>query len=254
MSVLVAENLSKIYGEHKRENATKALNGVSLKIETGEFIAIMGPSGSGKSTLVSILSGITKPTSGSVIISGKYIENMSADEIALFRRQKLGFVFQDFNLLDNLTIKENIMLPMVLDKVDQSVMIQKANEIMQYMEIDSIENKYPYAVSGGQQQRAAVCRALINDPDIMFADEPTGNLDSKSANAVMRCFEEINSNRKVTILMVTHDVFAASFCRKVIFIKDGKINMEIVRKKSRKEFFDQILDCQSIVGGETNEI
>lgn len=254
MGILKADNLTKIYGEERGENATKALMDVDLDIEKGEMIAIMGPSGSGKSTLVSILSGILKPTSGRVMIYDKSIEDMALDEMALYRRRKLGFVFQEFNLLDNLTIRENIILPMVLDKKPQNEMIAKSDEIMKVMGIDQIGDKYPYAVSGGQQQRAAVCRALINDPYIVFADEPTGNLDSKSANAVMKSFEAINEQRKVTLLMVTHDVFAASFCKKVIFIKDGQINMEIVRKGTRKEFFDKILDCQAVVGGEPFEI
>lgn len=254
MGILKAENLTKIYGEERGENATRALVDVDLNVDKGEMIAIMGPSGSGKSTLVSILSGILTPTSGNVVIYDKNIEDMKTDEMALYRRRKLGFVFQEFNLLDNLTIRENIILPMVLDKKTQKEMTDRSDELMKVMGIEQIADKYPYAVSGGQQQRAAVCRALINDPYIIFADEPTGNLDSKSANAVMKSFEAINDQRKVTLLMVTHDVFAASFCKRVIFIKDGKINMEIVRKGTRKEFFDRILDCQAVVGGESFEI
>lgn len=251
MSVLVANNLTKIYGGG--DNSTKALNGVDLHVEEGEFIAIMGPSGSGKSTLISILSGITKPTNGSVEICGDKIENMDKYEMALFRRRKLGFVFQEFNLLDNLTLKENVMLPMVLDKKNADYMKEKALETMKLFGIEDIAKKYPYQISGGQQQRVAVSRALVNDPVILFADEPTGNLDSKSANAVMNCFEKINKERNVTVLIVTHDVFAASFCKKVIFIKDGRIFMDIVKKGTRKEFFDHILDCQAIVGGENRD-
>lgn len=254
MEVLSATNLTKIYGESKNENATRALNGVDLTVEEGDFIAIMGPSGSGKSTLVSILSGITVPTTGSVTICDKRIHEMERFKMALFRRRKLGFVFQEFNLLDHLTLQENVMLPMVLDKKENSYMQKRSLEVMKLFDIDKIAQKYPYQISGGQQQRVAVSRALVNDPVILFADEPTGNLDSKSANAVMHCFEQINEQQKVTILMVTHDVFAASFCKKVIFIKDGKVNMDIVRKGSRKEFFDRILDCQAIVGGENNDI
>ncbi len=254
MSVLTANNLTKVYGDNKNDYATKALDGVDLQVEEGEFIAIMGPSGSGKSTLVSILSGITKPSGGSVEICGNRIDKMDQSQMALFRRRKLGFVFQEFNLLDNLTIKENVILPMVLDKKESSYMNERALSIMKLFEIDQIADKRPYQISGGQQQRAAVSRALVNDPVILFADEPTGNLDSKSANAVMTCFEKINKESNVTALIVTHDVFAASFCKKVIFIKDGKIFMDIVRKGSRKEFFDHILDCQAIVGGENHDI
>lgn len=254
MSVLTANNLSKVYGEKQGNYSTKALDGVDLTIEEGDFIAIMGPSGSGKSTLISILSGITNPTSGSVEICGSRIDKMEPYEMALFRRRKIGFVFQEFNLLDNLTLKENVMLPMVLDKKDSIYMNEKSMDTMKLFGIDEIADKKPYQISGGQQQRVAISRALVNDPVILFADEPTGNLDSKSANAVMTCFEKINLEKKVTALIVTHDVFAASFCKKVIFIKDGKIFMDIVRKGSRKEFFDQILDCQAIVGGEKNDL
>jgi len=254
MSVLIASNLSKIYGENKGDYSTRALDGVDLQVEEGEFIAIMGPSGSGKSTLVSILSGITTPSGGSVEICGSRIDKMDKFEMALFRRRKLGFVFQEFNLLDNLTLKENVMLPMVLDKKSSNYMNEKSIETMRLFGIDEIGDKHPYEISGGQQQRVAVSRALVNDPVILFADEPTGNLDSKSANAVMTCFEKINKDKKVTVLIVTHDVFAASFCTKVIFIKDGKIFMDIVKKGTRKEFFDQILDCQSIVGGESYDL
>lgn len=254
MSVLIANNLTKVYGENKGNYATKALDGVDLAIEEGDFIAIMGPSGSGKSTLVNILSGIMAPTSGSVEICENRIDRMDQYEMALFRRRKLGFVFQEFNLLDNLTLKENVMLPMVLDKKESSYMNNKSLEIMKLFGIDQIADKHPYQISGGQQQRVAVSRALVNDPVILFADEPTGNLDSKSANTVMSCFEQINIERNVTALIVTHDVFAASFCKKVIFIKDGRIFMDIVRKGSRKEFFDRILDCQAIVGGENNDL
>ncbi len=254
MSVLTANYITKVYGEKKGNYTTKALDGVDLTVEEGDFIGIMGPSGSGKSTLVSILSGIMTPSGGSVEIGGVRIDQMNPYEMALFRRRKLGFVFQEFNLLDNLTLKENVMLPMVLDKKDSKYMNDKATEIMRVFGIDQLAEKHPYQVSGGQQQRAAVSRALVNDPMILFADEPTGNLDSKSANAVMSCFEQINQERRVTVLMVTHDVFAASFCKKVIFIKDGRIFMDVVKKGSRKEFFEQILDCQAIVGGENYDL
>lgn len=254
MSVLEAKQVTKIYGGIKSDNSTKALNGVDFKVDEGEFVAIMGPSGSGKSTLISILSGITEPTTGSVIIDGKRIDQMDRFDMALFRRRSLGFVFQEFNLLDSLTIKENIILPMVLDKRESITMNLKAAEVMELFEISNIADKYPYEVSGGQQQRAAVCRSLVNEPVMVFADEPTGNLDSKSANAVMNCFKKMNEERNTTILMVTHDVFAASFCKKVIFIKDGKIYLEVANKGTRKEFFNRILDCQAALGGENNDL
>ncbi|MDF2567361.1 MAG: multidrug transporter ATP-binding protein [Oscillospiraceae bacterium] len=254
MKVLNAKNITKVYGGKENINSTKALNGVEFSIEEGDFVGIMGPSGSGKTTLLNILSGIDRPTSGTIEIAEKNIESMSKDELALFRRQKLGFVFQEFNLLDSLTLKENIMLPMILDKKDQNLMEAKCKEIMSLFEIYDIGDKYPHSVSGGQQQRAAVSRSLVNGPAIVFADEPTGNLDSKSSNAVMKLFTKINTELKSTILMVTHDAFAASFCKRIIFIKDGAVNMEIVSKGDPKEFFERILDCLAVLGGEKNEI
>lgn len=254
MSVLKVENLIKIYNSRGTNNSTKALNGVSFYVEQGEFIGIMGPSGSGKTSLLNILSGINKPTSGYVQIDNENINKMSEDQLALFRRQKLGFVFQEFNLLDSLTLKENIMLPMILDKKSNSEMNNKADEVMSTFEIDKIGEKYPYEVSGGQQQRAAVSRAVVNEPVIVFADEPTGNLDSKSANSVMKLFKKMNDELNSTVLMVTHDALAASFCKKIIFIKDGAINMEIASNGNRKEFFDKILNCLAVIGGENNDI
>ncbi|HEX3028723.1 MAG TPA: ABC transporter ATP-binding protein [Clostridia bacterium] len=254
MLVLNAKNITKTYGGRDKENSTIALNGVEIKVEAGEFVGVMGPSGSGKTTLLNILSGIDKPTSGTIEIAGININTMEKNELALFRRQKLGFVFQEFNLLDSLTLKENVMLPMILDKRKASEMEAKAQEIMSLFDILGISGKYPYNVSGGQQQRAAVARALVNDPAIVFADEPTGNLDSKSSKTVMKCFQKMNEENKNTILMVTHDTFAASYCKRIIFIKDGTVNMEITSKGDRKEFFERILDCLAVLGGEQNEI
>lgn len=250
MNVLEVKNLMKIYGGKNGNSSTTALNGVDIRIEIGEFVGIMGPSGSGKTTLLNILGGIDKPTSGYVKIKDNNIEKLSKNELALFRRKNLGFIFQDFNLMDSLTLKENIMLPMILDKQEAVVMEKKAKDIMEFFNIYNIKDKYPYNVSGGQQQRTAASRALVNEPAIILADEPTGNLDSKSADNVMKCLKKMNDEKKSTILMVTHDPFAASFCKKIIFIKDGKISMEIVRKGERKEFFDRILDCQAIIGGD----
>ena len=254
MTILNAKNLVKVYGGKQENNSTTALNGVDMKIENGEFVGVMGPSGSGKTTLLNILSGIDRATSGEVEIAGSKIYRMDKDDLALFRRQKLGFVFQEFNLLDSLTLQENVMLPMILDKRSAEEMECKSYEIMRLFDIHEIGNKYPYNVSGGQQQRCAVARSLVNEPAIIFADEPTGNLDSKSSKAVMKFFEKINQERKATILMVTHDAFAASYCKRIVFIKDGAVNMEIVRKGERKEFFDQILDCLAVLGGEKYEV
>lgn len=250
MSVLETKRLIKIYGGKNKSHSTYAINGVNLKIEEGEFVGIMGPSGSGKTTLLNILGGIDKPSSGMIKIMGKSIETLEKNELALFRRRNIGFIFQEFNLLDSLSLKENIMLPMILDKKGSSAMELKAKEIMEFFAIYDIKDKHPYNVSGGQQQRASACRALINEPDIILADEPTGNLDSKSSTNMMKTLEKMNEDKNSTILMVTHDPFAASFCKRIIFIKDGLIEMEIVRKGERKEFFDRILDCEAIIGGD----
>jgi putative ABC transport system ATP-binding protein len=254
MVILEASNIVKIYGESSGEGTTTALGGVSLSINKGEFIAIMGPSGSGKTTLLNILSGIDKSTSGDVTIGSRKINEMIEDELALFRRRQLGFVFQEFNLLDSLTVKENIILPMVLEKKTATEMEEKVQNLASLFEIEAILNKYPYNISGGQKQRTAVCRALVNEPSIIFADEPTGNLDSKSSAVIMDCFEKIVDELSTTVLLVTHDVFAASYCRKVIFLKDGLIHSYIVKKGSRKEFLNQIMDNLAILGGRTYDI
>lgn len=251
MNILSATNIIKVYGDTLNDSATKALNGVTFSIPKGEFVAIMGPSGSGKTTLLNILSGIDEPTAGEISIDGKLLHEMTSDELALYRRQFLGFVFQDFNLLDSLTVKENIMLPMILENKSVDEMNEKIEQLSKLFDIDMILEKYPYQISGGQQQRTAVARALVNDPAILFADEPTGNLDSKSSDIIMECFTKIVEELGTTVCLVTHDVFAASFCHKVIFIKDGKIHSTIVKKGSRKEFFHQILDNLAVLGGRT---
>lgn len=259
MIVLNAKNIVKIYNEKDKYISTKALNGITLTIDSGEFVGVMGPSGSGKTTLLNILSGIDKPTSGSVEISDKDIYKMNKNELALFRRQKIGFVFQDFNLLDSLNLKENVMLPLILDLHSKKASIprddelsidieKKASSIMSLFGIGDITDKYPHSISGGQQQKVAICRAIINDPDIVFADEPTGNLDSKSSTTVMQCLEALNTTKNNTILLVTHDPYAASYCNKIIFIKDGIIDSQIVKRTNRKDFFDDILKNLSILG------
>jgi len=254
MVILDAKNIVKIYGGSSGEGSTKALGGVSLSVKEGEFIAIMGPSGSGKTTLLNVMSGIDRPTSGKVTIAGKEINEMTGDALALFRRQQLGFVFQEFNLLDSLTVKENIILPMVLEKKSAAEMETKVRSLANLFEIDPILDKYPYSISGGQQQRTSVSRALVNEPKIIFADEPTGNLDSKSSAVIMECFEKIVNELATTVLLVTHDVFAASYCQKVVFIKDGVIHSSIVKKGTKKEFLNQIMDHLAVLGGRTYDI
>jgi putative ABC transport system ATP-binding protein len=254
MTILEANNIVRVYGGSSGDSSTTALDGVSISVQEGEFVAIMGPSGSGKTTLLNILSGIDHPTSGEVLIAGKEINEMSGDELAVFRRRQLGFVFQEFNLLDSLTVKENIMLPMVLEKKQVAEMDKKVQDLAMLFDIEPTLNKYPYNISGGQQQRTAVGRALVNDPDIIFADEPTGNLDSKSSAVIMESFEKISKELATTVLLVTHDVFAASYCQKVIFIKDGQIHSSIVKKGSRKEFLDCIMDHLAVLGGRSYDI
>lgn len=254
MVILDVKNIVKVYGGASGEGAMTALGGISFSIKQGEFVAIMGPSGSGKTTLLNVLSGIDAPTSGETIISGQELTSMTGDDLALYRRKQLGFVFQDFNLLDSLTVKENIILPMVLEKRTAADMEETVRSIANLFDIEDILNKYPYHISGGQQQRAAVSRALVNEPAIIFADEPTGNLDSKSSAVIMECFEKIIDELCTTILLVTHDVFAASYCHKVIFIKDGLIHSSIVKKGNRKEFLNQIMDNLAILGGRTYDI
>lgn len=254
MSILSVQDLTKVYSGEGGQRSTTALNGISFDVDKGEFVGIMGPSGSGKTTLLNILSGIDRLTTGSVKINKKDITKMDKDEIALFRRQEIGFIFQDFNLLDSLTLKENVMLPMVLDKKSAEEMENKAKELMNMFDIYGIANKYPYSVSGGQQQRTAVSRALVNNPSIVFGDEPTGNLDSKSARSIMECFEKMNKELQVTMLIVTHDVFAASYCNKVIFIKDGRLHSQIIKKGDRKEFLDSIMNSLALLGGDNYDI
>jgi putative ABC transport system ATP-binding protein len=247
--ILDASNIVKVYGELDNESSTTALNGVNLSINKGEFIAIMGPSGSGKSTLLNVLSGMDKPTSGEVAIAGEKISEITGDKLALFRRKQLGFVFQDFNLLDSLTVKENIILPMVLERKAVAEMETVVDHLASLFGIESILDKYPYNISGGQQQRTAVSRALVNEPSLILADEPTGNLDSKSSEIIMECFNKVVDELSTTVLLVTHDVFAASYCQKVVFLKDGSIHSSITKKGNRKEFLKQIIDSQAVLGG-----
>lgn len=250
-TIISTEGLTKTYSSFKGSKETKALNGITLSINQGEFVGIMGPSGSGKTTLLNILSGLDNPSYGKVTIDNNDICSMKKDELILFRRKNIGYIFQDFNLLDSLTVKENIALPLILDKVPADKIQAKTEELMDFLEIRDLENKYQYHISGGQKQRTAAARALINDPVVCFADEPTGNLDSKSAKHVMEMLTKMNIDRNNTILMVTHDAFAASYCNRIIFIKDGQINLEIRKDGDRKKFFDKILEVQSILGGDT---
>ncbi|MBU3146125.1 ABC transporter ATP-binding protein [Clostridium sp. CF012] len=252
-NVLVARNLKKVYGS--RGNVYTALNDINLEIKEGEFIGIMGPSGAGKTTLLNIISTIDKPTSGVVTIDSEDLAKMNEDKLASFRRDKLGFIFQDFNLLDTLTLKENVVLPLALARVDIKDIEARASIIGTTLGIKDIYNKYPYEVSGGQKQRAAAARAIITKPKLILADEPTGALDSKSSTELLQTLSDLNEAQKATIMMVTHDAFAASYCKRIIFIKDGSLFTEIVKgTTTRKDFFRKILDVLTALGGNLNEI
>ena len=249
MEVLKVNNLKKYYGNNT--NITKALNNISFTVNDNEFLAIMGASGSGKTTLLNTISTIDTVTSGNIIINGVDITNLSEEELSNFRKENLGFVFQDFNLLDTLTIKENIALSLIINKEDKTKIDDLVLDISKKLSISDILNKYPYEVSGGQKQRCACARALINNPKLILADEPTGALDSRNARVLLETFKEMNEELNSTILMVTHDAFSASFARRVLFIKDGKIFNEIIKgNKSRGEFYDEIIDVLTLLGGD----
>ncbi|MBC1482807.1 ABC transporter ATP-binding protein [Listeria sp. FSL L7-1509] len=252
-TVLQAKNVRKIYGI--KGNVYTALENISIDIKKGEFTGIMGPSGAGKSTLLNVLSTIDKPTSGEIMISGQELENMDEQQMSMFRRNKLGFIFQDYNLLDTLTIRENIILPLALAKRPVKEIDAKLAVIGEKFGITEILDKYPNEVSGGQKQRTAASRAIITSPSLIFADEPTGALDSKSASNLLESLRDLNEQDEATIMMVTHDAFAASFCKRILFIKDGELYTEIYRgSKTRKEFFQKILNVLAKLGGDTDDV
>lgn len=227
----------------------RALTSINLNIDEGEFVGIMGPSGSGKTTLLNVISTIDNPTSGYVSIDGENPHLLKQNDLAKFRRRQLGFVFQDFNLLKTLTIEENIVLPMTLDNKPVKEMKERVHNIAEVLGIESILKKRIYEVSGGQMQRAAVARAIIHEPKLVLADEPTGNLDSKSSKDVMELFSLVNETFNTTILLVTHDPTAASYCDRVIFIRDGNLYSEIHKGDNRQVFFQKIIDTISLMGG-----
>jgi putative ABC transport system ATP-binding protein len=254
MEVLNIQNLKKVYGSKLGGVKYTALDNIDLKVEKGEFVGIMGPSGSGKTTFLNVISTIDKPTSGTVLIDGKHITNLKEPNLSAFRREKLGFIFQDFNLLDNMTLKENIVLPLALAKAPFSVIQQRLEEITTKLGINEILNKHPYEVSGGQKQRAAAARAIISNPALILGDEPTGALDSKSSKELLSALQYLNEKNDATILMVTHDSFAASYCKRVIFIKDGKLFNELYKGDTpRKEFYQKLLKVLSVIGGDTDD-
>lgn len=247
-TILRAKNVQKVYGS--KGNQYKALENIDLDIKEGEFIGIMGPSGAGKSTLLNILSTIDTPTSGEITIDNQNIVTMKEEQLSDFRRNHLGFIFQDYNLLDTLTVRENILLPLALSKVPAKEIEKRVNEIANTFGIQGILDKYPYHISGGQKQRTAASRAMVTKPSLILADEPTGALDSKSATDLLESLTALNEQQRSTILMVTHDAFAASFCKRILFIKDGGIYGEIQKlQNSRQAFFQKILDVLATLGG-----
>lgn len=252
-NILEVKNVEKYYGT--KSNLTKAIDNISFNVEKGEFVGIMGASGSGKTTLLNCISTIDRVTTGHIIINGDDITKLRGNKLNKFRREELGFIFQDFNLLDTLTAYENIALALTIQKVDVSIIDKKVREFAKKLEITNILNKYPYQLSGGQKQRVASARAIITDPKIVLADEPTGALDSKSAKQLLETFTALNEGLGATILMVTHDAFTASYADRIIFIKDGKIFNELIKgNDTRKEFFEKIIEIQTLLGGELNDV
>lgn len=247
--------ISKLIKDYGRlTNQYKVLKGIDLEINEGEFISIMGPSGSGKTTLLNIMSTIDKATSGMVIIDSKDVNSLREDELARFRRDVIGFVFQDFNLLDSMTIRDNIALPLTLNSEKIEIILERINKLTKLLGIEKHLDKYPYQLSGGQKQRAAICRALITSPKVIFADEPTGALDSKSSVEVLECFANINKSYNTTIVMVTHDARAASYADRIMFLKDGSISGELYSNGNKSEMFKKILNMIAVMGGESNEL
>ena len=253
MALLEAQSLKKVYTTRFGGNQIQALSKVSFTVEQGEYVAIMGESGSGKTTLLNILAALDRPTGGQVILGGKSLSGVREKELAAFRRNNLGFVFQDFMLLDGLSVFENICLPQIIAHGPVVQMEEKAKNICRLFGIEKIMEKYPAEISGGEKQRTAVARALMNQPYVILADEPTGNLDSKSCKAVIDAFLQAKREMGATIFMVTHDSFAASFCDRVIVLKDGQVYGELKRKGTRREFMDGLLDTIRTLGGDGDD-
>ncbi len=251
-NILKIEGIEKYYGN--KSSLTKAINDISFEVKKGEFVAIMGASGSGKTTLLNVISTVDKVTAGHIYVGGEDITKLKGNSLNKFRREELGFIFQDFNLLDTLTAYENIALALSIQNVGVKEIEERIKKVARELNIKDILNKYPYQMSGGQKQRVASARAIITDPKLILADEPTGALDSKSAKMLLERFNHLNSELSATILMVTHDTFTASYATRVIFIKDGKIFNEIRRgDNSRKEFFDKIIDVVTMLGGDLSD-
>ncbi|NHC38581.1 ABC transporter ATP-binding protein [Bacillus sp. MM2020_1] len=252
MNILEATKIHKSYGN--KYNKQEVLKSLDLTIKKGEFVSIMGASGSGKTTLLNVLSSIDKVSNGTINIEGKEMTGMKEKQLAEFRKNHLGFIFQEYNLLDTLTVKENILLPLSITKASKKEADQKFNTLAKELGIFELKDKYPNEISGGQKQRTSAARAFIHEPSIIFADEPTGALDSKSASDLLNKLSDLNQKRNATILMVTHDPVAASYCNRVIFIKDGQIYTQLTKgEESRQNFFHDIMKTQGVLGGVQNE-
>jgi bacitracin transport system ATP-binding protein len=251
MYILEATKIYKSYGN--KFNKQEVLKGLDIRVQKGEFVSIMGPSGSGKTTLLNVLSSIDQVSQGTIKIEGKDIVGMKGKQLAEFRKKHLGFIFQEYNLLDTLTVKENVLLPLSITKTAKKEADQKFKELAIALGIYDIKDKYPNEISGGQKQRTSAARAFIHEPSIIFADEPTGALDSKSASDLLNKLQELNQKRKTTIIMVTHDPVAASFSSRVIFIKDGQIYTQLNKgEETRQTFFQDIMKTQGVLGGMQN--
>ena len=251
-NILKIDKIEKYYGN--KSSLTKAIDNLSFDVEKGEFVAIMGASGSGKTTLLNCISTIDKVTSGHIYVAGNDITKLRGNSLNKFRREELGFMFQDFNLLDTLTAYENIALALSIQNVNSREIDAKIKKVAKELDIVNVLNKYPYQMSGGQKQRVASARAIITNPKLILADEPTGALDSKSSKMLLEKFNYLNKENRATIIMVTHDAFTASYSSRVIFIKDGKIFNEIRRgNDSRRDFFDKIINVVTMLGGDLSD-
>lgn len=252
MPILNVNHVSKIYGTKQK---FKALHDINFSVDKGEFVAIMGPSGSGKTTLLNVISSIDSISDGTVEISGNEINQLSNKKLAQFRKRELGFIFQDYSVLPTLTVKENIMLPLSVQKMKKDEMKKNYQDVTEALGIYDLSDKYPSEISGGQQQRTAAARAFVHQPSIIFADEPTGALDSKSAQDLLHRLEDMNKQFNSTIIMVTHDPSAASFAQRVIMLKDGDIHSDIHQQsKTKSKFYNEIIQLQSALGGVANDV
>ncbi|MFJ7951655.1 ABC transporter ATP-binding protein [Lysinibacillus sp. NPDC096418] len=247
-------HVNQLQKEYSGEIIYKALKGIDFQLGENEFVAVMGPSGSGKTTFLNCISTIDRPTSGVITINSKNPYELDDDELAKFRRNELGFVFQDFNLVHTLTVEENILLPLALDSIQANEMKKRLTDVVNFLGIEGILKKRTFEISGGQKQRVAIARAVIHEPSLLLADEPTGNLDSKAVNDVMSLFDSVNKTFKTSILMVTHDAYVASFAQRVVFIKDGILYNEVHRGNNKQQFYQEIMDTLAFLGGAQHEI